>query len=143
MFRSAEQTNFYQKLKVHLSNPDAPLLLEGTTGLGKTRAYLAAVADAVSAGKKIALILPTHMLIEQLISSPDRKAVLPNSVSVHAFLPRSRFESQGDYTLQRQQARSADVLVATNATVAIVPADRALPALKPNQPAPNKIKGTL
>jgi Rad3-related DNA helicase len=119
MFRSAEQTNFYQKLKVHLSNPDAPLLLEGTTGLGKTRAYLAAVADAVSAGKKIALIFPTHMLIEQLISSSDRKAVLPKSVSVHAFLPRSRFESQGDYALQRQQARSADVLVATSASVII------------------------
>ena len=84
---------------MHLSNPDAPLLLEGTTGLGKTRAYLAAVADAVSAGKKIALIFPTHMLIEQLISSSDRKAVLPKSVSVHAFLPRSRFESQGDYAL--------------------------------------------
>ena len=43
---------------------------------------------------------------------------------------------------------AADVLVVTKATVATVPADKALPALKPNhpnhsKPAPNKIKGTL
>ena len=55
MFRSAEQVNFYQRLKAHLSQPVAPLLLEGTTGLGKTRAYLAAVADAV--GSQIEVLL--------------------------------------------------------------------------------------
>ena len=119
MFRSAEQANFYQRLKAHLSDPTAPLLLEGTTGLGKTRAYLAAVADAVAQGKKVALILPTHMLIEQLLNSADRKAVLPDSVSVQAFLPRSRFESKQDYAAHRESARSADVMLATSASVII------------------------
>ena len=112
MFRSVEQTNFYQKLKVHLSSPTAPLLLEGATGLGKTRAYLAAIADAVANGKRVALVLPTHMLIEQLLKSSDVEAVVPKSVTIQAFLPRSRFESKQEYAAHKESARSAQIMLA-------------------------------
>ena len=119
MFRSVEQTNFYQKLKVHLSSPTAPLLLEGATGLGKTRAYLAAIADAVANGKRVALVLPTHMLIEQLLKSSDVEAVVPKSVTIQAFLPRSRFESKQEYAEHKEAARSAQIMLCTSASVII------------------------
>ena len=118
MFRSAEQENFYSRLKAHLSAPDRPLLLEGATGLGKTRAYLAAIAEYVSSGKKVAIVLPTHMLIEQLLNSSD-KAVIPPSISVVAFLPRSRFESQAQYKEHKQKAIDADIMLCTSASVII------------------------
>ncbi len=44
MFRSQEQRYFSEVLSKHLKSADAPLLLEGGVGLGKTRAYLAALA---------------------------------------------------------------------------------------------------
>ena len=118
MFRSAEQENFYSRLKAHLSAPERPLLLEGATGLGKTRAYLAAIAEYVSSGKKVAIVLPTHMLIEQLLNSSDR-AVIPSSISVVAFLPRSRFETQAQYKEHKQKALDADVMLCTSASVII------------------------
>ena len=119
MFRSAEQENFYSRLKAHLSAPERPLLLEGATGLGKTRAYLAAIAEYVSSGKKVAIVLPTHMLIEQLLNSSDLKTVIPPTISVVAFLPRSRFESQAQYKDHKQKALDADIMLCTSASVII------------------------
>jgi Rad3-related DNA helicase len=119
MFRSAEQENFYARLKAHFDAPDKPLLLEGATGLGKTRAYLAAILHAVSQGKKVAIVLPTHMLIEQLLRSSDIQAVIPSSISVVAFLPRSRFEVQAQYKEHKSKALEADIMLCTSASVII------------------------
>ena len=46
MFRSAEQQLFNALIAQHLAAPAAPLLAQAGTGLGKTRAYLAAAATA-------------------------------------------------------------------------------------------------
>lgn len=40
MFRSKEQELFSRMVEAHIEKADAPLLLEGATGLGKTRAFL-------------------------------------------------------------------------------------------------------
>ena len=78
MFRSPEQQHFNQVLRKHLQHADAPLLLEGGVGLGKTRAYLAALATT---DHSVALVLPTHQLIDQLLASADLAAVaLPLAV---------------------------------------------------------------
>ena len=64
MFRSSEQKHFSDIVDKHMSLLDAPLLLEGGTGLGKTRAYLAAIKD-----KRVAIVLPTHQLIDQMLQN--------------------------------------------------------------------------
>ncbi len=119
MFRSAEQENFYSRLKAHFDAPDKPLLLEGATGLGKTRAYLAAIAHAVNKGKKIALVLPTHMLIEQLMNSSDIQAVLPSNITIRAFLPKRRFDIESEFKEHKVKALDADIMLCTSASVII------------------------
>lgn len=119
MFRSAEQENFYSRLKAHFDAPDKPLLLEGATGLGKTRAYLAAIAHAVNKGKKIALVLPTHMLIEQLLNSSDIQAVLPSNITIRSFLPKRRFDIDSEYREHKAKAIDADIMLCTSASVII------------------------
>lgn len=113
MFRSAEQQHFSDVLGKHLKRHDAPLLLEGGVGLGKTRAYLAALA---ATDLKVALVLPTHQLIDQLLASADLAAVaLPISV----FRPTRMFDTKADYQIQRQAARDARVMLCTAASVII------------------------
>jgi len=119
MFRSPEQANFHQRLLEHMRSGDAPLLLEGTTGLGKTRAYLAAAAEGIASGKKIALVLPTHMLIEQLLNSEDLKVTIPSTQTVVAFLPRRFFETVSDYREHKLRATSADLMLCTSASMII------------------------
>ena len=69
---------------------DAPLLLEGGTGLGKTRAYLAAIKEYEGT---VAIVLPTIQLMDQLLASSDLGAahLQPNSdvVIAVAALPKS------------------------------------------------------
>ena len=113
MFRSAEQGTFSSIISKHLSAPDAPLLLEGGTGIGKTRAYLAAVKQS---DKRIAIVLPTHTLIDQLLASKDLAAV---DLQVVAFRPASMFDSRAEYLEQREAARHARVLLCTAASVII------------------------
>ena len=96
-----------------MSVQDAPLLLEGGTGLGKTRAYLAALKGFRG---KVAIVLPTHQLIEQLIISSDLKAV---GIEVKAFRPRRMFDTQADYDLQKDEASAASVMICTSASVII------------------------
>ena len=113
MFRSLEQQHFSDVLSKHLKRPDAPLLLEGGVGLGKTRAYLAALATT---DLKVAIVLPTHQLIDQLLASSDLAAIaLPISV----FRPTSKFETKAEYQAQRQEARDARVMLCTAASVII------------------------
>lgn len=113
MFRSNEQEYFSQIVGKHLAGPDAPLLLEGGTGLGKTRAYLSAVACTT---KRVAIVLPTHTLIDQLLASSDLKTVgLPVSV----FRPARMFDSRNDYLAQKKLALEARVMVCTAASVII------------------------
>jgi Rad3-related DNA helicase len=119
MFRSPEQSNFNQRLVNHLRSGDAPLLLEGTTGLGKTRAYLAALAEGVRAGKKITLVFPTHMLIEQVLNSDDLKVAIASDISVMAFRPRRFFENQAEYREYKAKAVEADIMLCTSASVII------------------------
>lgn len=113
MFRSQEQRYFSEVLSKHLKSADAPLLLEGGVGLGKTRAYLAALA---STGHTIALVLPTHQLIEQLMASADLAAV---GLTLAVFRPVSMFETRPQYLAQRQVARDARVMLCTAASVVI------------------------
>jgi len=113
MFRSPEQQHFSQVLSKHLQRPDAPLLLEGGVGLGKTRAYLAALA---STELKVALVLPTHQLIDQLLASADLSAV---ALPIVVFKPAHKFETRAQYLAQRQEAREARVMLCTAASVVI------------------------
>lgn len=113
MFRSNEQKFFNQVVNEHIARPDAPLLLQGGTGLGKTRAYLAAVALT---DKRAALVLPTHALIDQLLASADLQAV---GVGVARFRPARMCESRDEYLKQKQLAAEARVMVCTAASVII------------------------
>lgn len=113
MFRSSEQQHFCNVLSKHLKRVDAPILLEGGVGLGKTRAYLAALATTT---QTVAIVLPTHQLIDQLLASADLSAVaLPLAV----FRPASRFDTREAYQAQREAARAARVMLCTAASVII------------------------
>ena len=118
-FRSQEQANFSKLLAAHLQSPDKPLLLEGATGLGKTRAYLYPLLQAASEGKRVAIILPTRQLIEQLLNSTDLKVCNLNSVDVQAFIPKRYFETPEEYKAQREAAIQAPVMLCTSASVII------------------------
>lgn len=113
LMRSAEQAHFYRVLCRHLSQPDAPLLLEGGVGLGKTRAYLAALGQT---GRTVALVLPTHQLIDQLLASTDLAAT---GLELVPFRPASMFDTRQAYQAQREAARAARVMLCTAASVVI------------------------
>ena len=113
MFRSQDQELFYKTIRVHQSKLDGPLLLEGGAGLGKTRAYLKALVDC---GKKTAIVLPSHQLIDQLLQSQDLKAV---GAEVKAFRPASFFDTQDDYVQANEAAKEADIMLCTSASVII------------------------
>lgn len=112
MFRSSEQQHFSAIVSKHMAMPDAPLLLEGGTGLGKTRAYLAAIQHA-----RIAIVLPTHQLIDQMLSSADLFSV--GLKDVKAFRPSRLFETRADYEQARETAKNAQVMICTAASVII------------------------
>lgn len=113
MFRSTEQAEFAAILSKHFEVLDAPLLLEGGTGIGKTRAYLHALALS---HKRVAIVLPTHQLIDQLLASADLAAV---GLPVVAFRPAAMFGSRHEYEANRTAARDARVMVCTSAAVII------------------------
>ncbi|MDO9095781.1 MAG: DEAD/DEAH box helicase [Rubrivivax sp.] len=113
MFRSTEQAEFAAILAKHITVRDAPLLLEGGTGIGKTRAYLHAVAQTSA---RVAIVLPTHQLIDQLLASKDLEAV---SLAVEDFRPASMFATRAEYESNRAAAREARVMVCTSAAVII------------------------
>jgi Rad3-related DNA helicase len=113
MFRSIEQKHFSDLVAKHLAEKDAPLLLEGGTGLGKTRAYLAALANR---DERVAIVLPTHQLIDQLMASTDLAAV---GFTVEAFRPARMFETRADYTAHRAAAMESRVMLCTAASVMI------------------------
>jgi Rad3-related DNA helicase len=114
MFRSNEQEELYARIIKHIQAPKNPLLLEGGTGLGKTRAYLAAIE---SSDKRIAIILPSHALINQLLDSKDLAAV--GIYDIRAFRPRSFFESAKEWSMHKQDAMEARVMICTSASVII------------------------
>lgn len=113
MFRSKEQETFYKTICLHQSKLDGPLLLEGGTGLGKTRAYLKALVDY---GQKTAIVFPSHQLIDQLLQSQDLKAV---GAKVKAFRPTSFFDAQDTYLEANEAAKEADIMLCTSASVMI------------------------
>ena len=113
MFRSEEQRNFHRLVARHIEAGDGPLLLEGGTGLGKTRAYLAALADY---GGTAAVVLPTRQLIDQLLASPDRAAV---GLEAEAFRPAGMFGARAGYEAHRRRAMQSRVMLCTAASVMI------------------------
>jgi Rad3-related DNA helicase len=119
MFRSPEQANFSAIVARHLAQPDGPLLMEGATGLGKTRAYLAAVMQAAARGRRITIALPSHQLIDQLLASSDLAATQRAGVRVVAFRPARGFDARADYRAQRDAAMAAEVMLCTSAAVII------------------------
>lgn len=119
MFRTQEQANFNAIVTKHMAAPDAPLLLEGATGLGKTRAYLQAVIAAAVSGKRIAIALPSHLLIDQLLESQDLAITQPSTVRVTAFKPARYFLTKTEFAAHKLSAISADVMLCTSASVII------------------------
>ncbi len=119
MFRSQEQANFSAIVAKHMAEPDAPLLLEGATGLGKTRAYLEAVMQAAQTGKRIAIVLPSHQLIDQLLASTDLAETLRKDIKVIAFRPLKHFENRKSFIDHKQAALDAQVMLCTSASVII------------------------
>lgn len=115
MFRSHEQSKFAALLTKHLLLADAPLLLEGGTGIGKTRAYLSAL---IQSGRRVAIVLPTHQLIEQLLASSDL-AQTRGEVSLAAFRPARMFDVRADYDSNKRDAIAAQVMFCTAASVII------------------------
>ena len=118
MFRTAEQKNFHGIVNAHMSRLDGPLLIEGGTGLGKTRAYLAAVIEAAGNGTRIAVVLPTHQLINQLLASGDLIAT-QGATSVAPFRPARMFDTRSDYEANKLTAAEAQVMICTAASVII------------------------
>ena len=115
MFRSSEQANFSAIVARHLRGDDAPLLLEGGTGIGKTRAYLLAL---VQSGLRVAIVLPTHPLIDQLLTSVDLAATR-GTVTLAAFRPARMFEQRAEYEAHKRQAIDAQLMLCTAASVII------------------------
>lgn len=99
----------------HLLEGDAPLLLEGGTGIGKTRAYL---APLIASGRRIAVVLPTHQLIDQLLASSDLAATR-GAATVAAFRPARLFEHRAHYEAAKRAAMEAQVMLCTAASVII------------------------
>jgi len=119
IFRSNEQEQFFKLVQRHIKEPDAPLLLEGATGLGKTLPFLVAAA---ASGKKVAIVFPTHQLIDQILTSWDLKETLAAhpAVTVRAFRPKSHFEdAPKDYIAQKGEASEADIMFCTSVSVII------------------------
>lgn len=119
IFRSQEQSNFFAIVNKHMAQGDAPLLLEGATGLGKTRAYLVAVMEAVKAGQKITIALPSHQLIDQLIASSDLFKTQSSGIRVTAFKPARMFDDRSQYKEHRDIAIDSQVLLCTSASIII------------------------
>lgn len=112
-FRSNEQASFSKLVAAHMNNPDGPLLLEGGTGLGKTRAYLHPISKS---DKRVAICLPSHSLIDQLLASSDLDAV---GLDVAVFRPARWFDNREEYLQQKASAMAARVMVCTSASVII------------------------
>jgi len=115
MFRSAEQGNFAAIVARHIASADAPLLLEGGTGIGKTRAYLSAL---IQSGLRVTIVLPTHQLIDQMLASNDLAATR-SAASIAAFRPARLFENWSDYEANKRAAMAATVMFCTAASVII------------------------
>ena len=118
IFRSKEQEEYYSRLAAHIANPDAPLLLEGATGLGKTLPYMLA---ALRSNRRVALVYPTHQLIDQALNSWDLKRALEDTKrSLNAFRPRHYFDGDEDaYLGNKTNAASADIMLCTSVSVII------------------------
>ncbi len=115
MFRSDEQDNFAKLVAMHMRSADAPLLLEGGTGIGKTRAYLSALLQS---GLRVAVVLPTHQLIDQMLASDDL-AVTRGAATVAAFRPAGMFERGAGYEANKREAGEARLMFCTAASVII------------------------
>ena len=115
MFRSVEQQTYAAIVAKHMAVADAPLLLEGGTGIGKTRAYLWAL---LGSGRRVAIILPTHQLIDQLLGSGDLQ-VTRGGATVATFRPARMFERRADYEAGKRDAMNAQVMFCTAASVII------------------------
>lgn len=118
MFRSVDQENFSKLIAAHIHTQDAPLLLEGATGIGKTRSYLKALMPAASV-MRVAIVLPSHQLIDQLLNSTDLSVIQLPGVSVHAFRPRRMFASLAAYNTNKAAAMNAEIMLCTSASVII------------------------
>lgn len=114
MFRSEEQRRFHKRIVRHIETQDGPLLLEGGTGIGKTRACLAALAGF---GGRAAVVLPTRQLVDQVLTSADMEAVGLTATAYRRFDPGS--ETRADYRARRDAAMAGRVMLCTAASVII------------------------
>jgi hypothetical protein len=125
LFKSEEQEQFYQALKNHFHARNeiaqGPLFLEAGAGVGKTRAFLLALFEACSAGGKVTLAVPSHMLMDQILGGKDLAFVqaLHPSVSIMGFKPKSKFENSRDYKKHKKSCTESSVMICTQASVMI------------------------
>ena len=122
MFRSEEQAEFHSVIAARIKSPDLPLLLEGATGLGKTRAFLKAVFET---NKQVAVCLATNQLIDQLVSGQDFSLMQETfpSRTIAVFRSRKHFEDDDGivdrtaYEDQKLSALNADIVICTASSV--------------------------
>ena len=122
MYRSNEQCEFARRVAAHISNPDGTLLLEGGTGLGKTRAYL---HPLFKSGKRVAICLASNELISQLEDSSDMewvRGLFPDRTVATFRAKRSCTDEDGivdrvAYTRQKDAAKAADIMLCTSSSV--------------------------
>ena len=76
---------------------------------------------AANSGKRVAVVFPTHQLIDQALASWDLKRTLElHPVVIESFRPRSFFLEQLNlYQEQRDRAIEADILFCTSVSVII------------------------
>jgi Rad3-related DNA helicase len=115
MYRSTEQSTFAAIIGRHVADGCSPLLLEGGVGIGKTRAYLSAL---IQSGKQIAVVLPTHQLIDQLLASSDLAATR-GAATIAAFRPARMFDRRAEYEANKIATSAAQVMLCTAASVII------------------------
>jgi Rad3-related DNA helicase len=109
-YRSKEQRQFARRVEAHLDGGGNPLLLEGSAGLGKTRAYL---TPLFATRQQVAVCVPTRALATQLLESDDMGGVRANQ-TVEIFTPRRHFGNLADYKLHKVACRAANLLICTH-----------------------------
>ena len=129
MFRSPEQRDFFEKILAHVRAPeqsrsfakgvDGPLLLEGGTGLGKTRAALMAAVETVRSGLTVAIVLPSETLMQRLLDSVDFAEVVPADLDWLAFRPAAGDASPDEIERVADAAREVPLLLCTAGSVII------------------------
>ena len=73
MYRSEEQQRYANAVEQAIASPGAPALIQGGTGVGKTRGFL---VPTVQSGKRVIIATSTTQLVNQILASEDLRVAL-------------------------------------------------------------------